>query len=124
MAVPAVELYSGGGAVTYIDYTAGSDVTGGEVVVQGEMVCVAGRDIDSDSVVTPDKGALAAFGGVWKFPKAVTTSDAIAVGALCYWDDSSDIATTTVGSNKKIGLCVEAAAFGDAKVKILLGSRA
>lgn len=122
MATPSVELYSGSPSMA--DYTPGADVTAGDVVVQGEMVGVALIDIDSDAVVTPAKDALAVFGGVFKFPKAVTTSDAITVGALCYWDDTNDIATTTASSHKKIGLCVEAAAYGDATVKILLGSRA
>ena len=47
-----------------IDYTPGADVSAGDVVVQGDLVGVAKRDISANTL-----GALA-VAGVFDFPKA------------------------------------------------------
>ncbi|MFB3894548.1 MAG: DUF2190 family protein [Phycisphaerae bacterium] len=95
-----------------IDYTPGSAVTAGAVVVQGELVGVARVDIAANAL-----GALAVV-GVFDFPKATGGGTAITAGANCYWDAANSRATTTATGNKLIGKCVKAAADADALVRI------
>jgi len=97
-----------------VDYTPGSAVTAGDVVVQGELVGVAKVDIPANVL-----GALAVT-GVFDFPKATGTGTAITAGANCYWDAANQRATTTATGNKLIGKCVKAAADADALVRIRL----
>lgn len=95
-----------------IDYTPGSAVTAGAVVVQGELVGVAKVDIPASTL-----GPLAVT-GVFDFPKATGAGTAIAAGANCYWNAVAQQATTTATGNKLIGKSVRAAADADATVRI------
>ena len=95
-----------------VDYTPSSAVTGGDVVVQGEMVGVALLDIAANAL-----GALA-VSGVFDFAKATTSGSAIPAGALCYWDATNEVATTTSSGNKLIGKAVAAAAASASTVRI------
>jgi predicted RecA/RadA family phage recombinase len=95
-----------------IDYTPGSAVTAGAVVVQGELLGVAKVDIPASTL-----GALA-VAGVFDFPKATGAGTAIAAGANCYWNAGAQQATTTATGNKLIGKSVRAAADTDATVRI------
>ena len=95
-----------------IDYTPGSAVTAGAVVVQGELVGVAKVDIPASTL-----GALSVT-GVFDFPKATGAGTAIAAGANCYWNAGAQQATTTATGNKLIGKCIRAAADADALVRI------
>jgi len=99
-----------------IDYTPGADVAAGDVVVQDELVGVARLDIKANAL-----GALA-VAGVFDFPKATGGGTAITAGAVVYWDDTNDVATTDdgTGANKPIGKAVLAAADGDATVRARL----
>lgn len=103
-----------------IDYTPGSAVTGGDVVVLGEIVGVAPVDLAANEL-----GALQ-IQGVYRFPKA---TGAITVGARVYWDAdgspvsgdaSSGAATTTASGNKIAGYAVAAVASGDETVDVVL----
>jgi predicted RecA/RadA family phage recombinase len=95
-----------------IDHTPGADVAAGAVVVQGDLVGVAARDIKANKL-----GALA-VSGVFDFPKATSGGSAIAAGALCYWNAGTQQATTTASGNKLVGKCVKAAVDADALVRI------
>ena len=95
-----------------VDYTPGSAVTAGQVVVQGELVGVAKVDIPANAL-----GALA-LGGVFDFPKATGVGTAISAGANCYWNAAAQQATTTATGNKLIGKCVRAAVDADTTVRI------
>lgn len=100
-----------------IDYTPGSDVAAGDVVVQGELVGVAKQPIAANTL-----GALAVV-GVFDFPKATGLGEAISVGADVYWDATAGEATTEEGSgsvNKKIGRSVAAATDDDETVRVRL----
>jgi len=96
-----------------IDYTPGSDVSAGDVVVQGDLVGVAKLDIKANAL-----GALA-VSGVFDFPKA-SGDGGISAGAKCYWDDTNDVATASDGggANKLIGKAVAAAGDTDTTVRI------
>ena len=76
------------------DYTPGSAVTAGDVVVVDEVPCVAHSDIAAS-----DLGALAVGGGVYQ----VTGDGALSAGAKVYWDDSEDKVTETARGNPHIG---------------------
>lgn len=111
MATPLVTMRSQG---DYVDYTPGSAVSAGDVVVQGELVGVATSAISANV-----KGAIAVR-GVCRFPKDTGSTSAITAGANCYWDAGNEVATTTAGSNKLIGKAVAAAAASASTVDILL----
>jgi predicted RecA/RadA family phage recombinase len=106
--MPAIFVHDG----TSVDYTPGSAVIGGDVVVQGELVGVAKIDIPTNKL-----GALA-VAGVFDFPKATGVGTAITAGALTYWNAGAQQATTTAAGNKLIGKCVRAAADADATVRV------
>ena len=98
---------------TYIDYTPGSAVSAGDVVVQGDLCGFADRDIAADR-----KGALA-VDGIRRFPKSDGSDTAIAAGKKVYWDAGNEVATETVGSNKYLGKTVAAAADADTTVDVI-----
>jgi len=99
-----------------VDYTPGSAVTAGDVVVQGELVGVAKVDITANAL-----GALAVT-GVFDFPKATGESTAITAGAKVYWDagDGEAKEDDESGANKLIGKVVKAAGDDDATVRVRL----
>lgn len=97
-----------------VDYTPGSDLTAGAVVVQVDLVGVLVRDTAANKL-----GALAVE-GVHAFPKATSGGSAIPAGTICYWSAGSQQATATAGGNKLIGKCVKAAADADTVVLIKL----
>jgi predicted RecA/RadA family phage recombinase len=99
----------------YLDYTPTSAVSQGDVIVQGELVCVANRDIAANEL-----GALAVE-GVFALPKATISGSALTVGTKLYWDAVSDVVTTTSSSNKTVGYVATAAATDDATVDVKLG---
>ena len=99
-----------------IDYTPGSAVTAGDVVVQEELVGVAKLDIAANKL-----GALAAV-GVFDFPKTAGVGEAIAAGSKVYWDVADAVAKTDdeTGANKLIGKTVKAAGDDDTTVRVRL----
>jgi predicted RecA/RadA family phage recombinase len=116
MAQTPALMYSGESA---IDYTPGSAVTGGDIVVIGSIPFLATADIAANA-----KGSLAAE-GVWKVPKetgALTAGDAI------YWHTdgspvtgtaSSGAANGTASSGYLMGPATADAASGDSYVYVL-----
>jgi predicted RecA/RadA family phage recombinase len=54
------------------------------------------------------------------FDMAKTAAQAFAQGATVYWDNTTKLATSTVGSNKVIGAALIAAAGSDATVRVRL----
>jgi len=99
-----------------IDYTPGSDVSAGDVVVQGDLVAVAKLDIAADTL-----GALHAT-GVFDFPKTAGVGEAITAGAKVYWDAADGVAKTDdeTGANKYLGKVVKAAGDDDTTVRVRL----
>lgn len=97
-----------------INYTPGSAVAAGDVVVQGELVGVAKQPIAANAL-----GALAVT-GVFDFPKATGVGTGITAGAKVYWDAGNTVATTDdgTGANKLIGKVVTAAGDDDATVRV------
>ena len=87
-----------------VDYTPGSAVTAGDVIVTADTVRIAHLDIASGAL-----GALAAGGGVYSVPGDA----AIAVDKKVYWNNSADKVTETASGNKVFGVTVSACS-GDA----------
>ena len=108
-----------------IDYTPGSAVASGAVVVQGSLVGIAKVPIAASAL-----GALA-ITGIFDVAKA---QEAFAsVGGKVYWDANGDpyggvagsgAATATASSNTMMGFVVKTAAETDSTVRILLLSAA
>ncbi len=99
-----------------VDYTPGSDVAAGDVVVQGDLVGVARTPIAANA-----PGSVAVT-GVFDFPKATGASTGIAAGTKVYWDaaDKQAKADDESGANKLLGKTVLAAADADATVRVRL----
>ena len=97
-----------------IDYTPGGNVAAGDVVVQGDLVGIAKRDIAAGTL-----GALAVT-GVFDVPKATGSGSGIVVGANVYWDEAETVAKTDAeaGDNKPFGKTVKAAADADTTVRV------
>jgi len=114
MAVPSSRLCYGD-CVT-IDYTPGSAVTAGDVVVQTDLIGVAPSDIAASAL-----GSLQIVGpgGVWIFPKSSGTGTALTVGTVVYWNAGSSVATSTASTNKVLGKVAEAASTSDTSVKVM-----
>lgn len=103
-----------------IDYTPGSDVYAGDVIVIGSVPFVAVQDIASGVL-----GALACS-GVFKVPKA---TGALSAGDAIYWHTTGSPVTGTASTGAAdgtasggylMGLAVLAAASGDDYVYVLL----
>ncbi len=99
-----------------IDYTPETDVSAGDVVVQGELVGIAKLDI-----ATGYLGALA-VAGVFDLPKATGSGAAITAGANVYWDVADQVAKedSETGANKLIGKTITASGDDDATVRVRL----
>ena len=99
-----------------IDYTPGSAVSAGDVIVQGDLIGVAKLDIAASAL-----GALA-IDGVFDLPKATGGGTAITAGAKVYWDagDSEAKEDAESGANKYLGKVVAAAADADTTVRVRL----
>jgi len=99
-----------------VDYRPGSDVTAGDVVVQGDLVGIAKLDIASGAL-----GALAVE-GVFDVAKEAGGGVTFAVGAPAYWDAANEVAVASdsEGANKLLGKAVLAAGDNDATVRVRL----
>lgn len=101
-----------------IDYTPGSAVAAGDVVVQSTLVGVAERDIPANTL-----GALA-IEGLFQFPKAAATT--VSVGAKVYWDSTavSVVATaSTTVTTPYLGKAVEAGTTSMTTLQVVLGAQ-
>ncbi len=99
-----------------IDYTPGSAVNAGDVVVQGDLIAIAKLDIAAGQL-----GALATA-GVFDVPKATGAGTDIAAGAKLWWNATDSRVEKTDGSgvHKYLGKAVRAALTTDATVRVRL----
>lgn len=96
--------------------TAPEAVTAGRLLQVGALIGVAQADaaISTDVVIVRR--------GIFELGK--TTGQAWTQGQLLYWDNTTKLVTSTVGSNKMIGVAYAAAASGDAVGQVLLDGTA
>ena len=93
-----------------IQYTAGADITSGQMVLVSKRLGVATADIANGDV-----GVLA-MDGVYEIAKLST--DVVAQGDLLYWDNVNSRLTLTATSNTLAGYAHAAAGNGVTTVKI------
>lgn len=110
MAQTLEAIYRGDGCV--IDYTPGSDVAAGTVVVQNGLIGVATRAISANV-----KGSLRVC-GLFRLKKK--SGDVFAAGQNVFWDDPSNNEATTTDTGLLFGKAATAAASGDDYVDALL----
>jgi predicted RecA/RadA family phage recombinase len=103
-----------------VDYTPGSAVTGGDVIVNGDTIGIAKRDIAASSL-----GSVATEGVF----DVVKVTGAISDRADVYWDADGDPVSGTAGSGAAstdpsvgnyLGKAVAAALSGDERVRVEL----
>lgn len=95
-----------------LNYTpSGDDIASGDFVLIGTIGGIAKTDI------ADGKTGAVHISGVYSVPKA---SGAVTQGAKLYWSTANSNLTTTATDNTIVGVAAEAAASGDATVKILL----
>ncbi|NLW84481.1 MAG: DUF2190 family protein [Phycisphaerae bacterium] len=99
-----------------VDFTPGSAVNAGDVVVQGDLIGIAKLDM-----VAGQLGALAVT-GVFDITKATGTGTDITAGAKLWWNATNSRVEKTDGSgaHKYLGKAVRAALTTDATVRIRL----
>ena len=113
MAAPTARLDRG--EYLPLAYTPDGAVSAGDVVLQGDLIGVAGADIDASAL-----GNLQIVGpmGVWIFPITSGSGTNMSVGTIVYWNASAGTATVTSGANKILGKVYEAATDSDTSVKV------
>ncbi|MCH2547311.1 MAG: DUF2190 family protein [Alphaproteobacteria bacterium] len=95
-----------------LNYTpSGADVASGDFVLIGTIGGIAKTDI------ADGKTGAVHVSGVFSVAKA---SGAVTQGQKLYWNTTNSNLTTTASGNTIVGVAAEAAASGDANVKILL----
>lgn len=97
-----------------IDYTAGSAIVAGQVLLVGARVGVALNPI-ANGAVGPVR-----MRGV--FTVAKLSTDNMAQGALVYWDNSNSRLTTTASGNTLAGYAAKAAGSGATTVEVSLNA--
>lgn len=96
----------------YIDYTPGSAVSAGDVVVLSEVVGIADADIPANEL-----GALSLEGN---YEVACLGTDVVSIGDKLYWDAGAGEATLTASTHKVIGYATTASANGVVTVGVKL----
>jgi predicted RecA/RadA family phage recombinase len=86
-----------------INYTAGANVTAGNLVLAGVMFGIAKISGVSGDVIPLETGCTAVL------PKLNVASGSFAVGANVYWDNTNGNCTVSATSNTRIGVAVVAA---------------
>ncbi|MCK6458221.1 MAG: DUF2190 family protein [Phycisphaerae bacterium] len=99
-----------------VDFVPTVNVALGEVVVQGDLVGIARRNIRANT-----QGSLA-VSGVFDIPKATGSGTQITVGAKVYWDANNKVGTASdgAGANKLIGKAVRTASDTSMFVRVRL----
>ena len=100
----------------YLDYTPGSAVDAGDVVVIGDIVGVAKVAIAANTL-----GAIAVT-GVYDVPKQASAGVTFNAGDLVYWNQTNERAETTSNSNtrKLMGHATRAAVNAASSVRVRL----
>lgn len=95
-----------------VDYTPGTAIPAGSVVVQGDLVGIVKHDIPANKL-----GAISVE-GVFDIEKDAAT--VFAAGDKVYWDATNSVAVNTATANKLLGKAVAAAGTGLTSVRVRL----
>ena len=99
-----------------VEITAPYARSAGQGVLVGSLFVICTTDAASGEVV-----AIRTSGA---FSVTANTTDTTTVGALLYWDDTNKRLTTTVGTNKLVGVALNAKTNGQTVVSIKLNNAA
>lgn len=96
------------------------DVTAPRALLSGEG-CLVGLifGVSGDAVANGDTAKIKTNG---VFDLTALSTDAAAVGAAAYWDNTAFRITTTVGSNTKVGVFVRAKTNGQTTAVVRLNA--
>lgn len=97
-----------------IDYTAGANITSGQVVLMGARIGVALK-----AIANGETGPMQVTG---VFNIAKLSTDNMAQGALLYWDNTNSRLTTTASGNTLAGFAAAAAAASTTSVNIKINA--
>lgn len=97
-----------------IDYTAGANVTSGQLVVAGQMFGIAKISGVSGDVIPLETGCECVL------PKLNVASGSFAVGANVHWDATNGNCTVSTTSNTRIGVALIAASNTATSVTVRL----
>lgn len=97
-----------------IPFTAGADVTSGQIVKVGTLVGVATGDVASGAT------GQVAIAGVYTLPKASAT--VFTAGAPAYVSGTATVVTATATGADYAGRAIAPAASGTTSVRVLLAS--
>ena len=97
-----------------IDYTPSAAKTAGDVVVQNGLVGVVKTDIAANAL-----GSLT-IDGVFRFAKATSAGNAMAVGQIVYYDVANDRVSTDGSVGVPAGKVMVAAALADTTVDVAI----
>lgn len=97
-----------------IPYTPSSAKSAGDVVVQGDLVGIVAHDLEANKLGNLD------VDGHFEFPKATGGGTALTVGGTVFWDAGNSRVSATASVGKKAGVVTQAAADGDATVRVKL----
>lgn len=113
--MPIAEFIQDGDA---IDFVPNVDVAAGEVVLLGDLIGIAKRDIPAGVL-----GALALV-GVYELPKATGGGTAMESGVIAFWDiGNQEVTNVSTGVNYRLlGGVVEAVGDNDATVRVRLAA--
>ena len=101
----------------YLEFTAGADVTSGELVELGSLYGIAQGAVANGAV------GILSLRGVYTVPKTTGAGTALTVGAPAYFDASAAGSVNgddETGANTLCGHAVQASADGAATAKIRL----
>jgi len=99
----------------YIEFTAGADVTSGQLVQVGDL-----HGVSMTAVANGAKGILA-LKGVFTLPKLVAAAgDATTAGGPVYFSSGSVSGSDSSGTRKKVGHALAVAAQAATTVQVLL----
>jgi predicted RecA/RadA family phage recombinase len=99
-----------------VSHKPGSDVDLGDIIIQGDLVGIAGGDVQAGSA-----GKLW-LTGIFNIVKATGTGTSISAGTKIYWDATNKQASTTdsSGTHKLLGKAIRDAGEGDRFVRVIL----
>ena len=99
----------------YIEFTAGADVTSGQLVQGGDL-----HGVSMTAVANGAKGILA-LEGVFTLPKLTgAAGDATTAGGPVYFSSGSVSGSDSSGTRKKVGYALAVAAQAATTVQVLL----
>jgi predicted RecA/RadA family phage recombinase len=98
-----------------IPYIPGSDVSAGDVIIEGAKAYIAHHDIAAG-----ETGSVGASGGVYEI--VADDNSVIDFGDKVYWDGGAEVATGNEDSTTPLGWAATSKAFSESTIRIEHGA--